>query len=147
MMRIVNKKALHEYHILEKFEAGVALLGAEVKMIRAGRIDLNESFVRFVGYEPYLINAFIPVYQQANQPGYDSRRSRKLLLHKNQIEALLGRIGRKNLTIVPIACYTTHNLIKLELALVQAKNKADKRETLRRKAIDRAQEQELRGKV
>ncbi|MBI4039501.1 SsrA-binding protein SmpB [Candidatus Daviesbacteria bacterium] len=146
-MKIVNRKALHDYYLVERFEAGVVLSGAEVKMIRAGRIDLNESFVKFVGYEPYLINAFIPVYQQANQPGYDPRRSRKLLLHKSEIEALLGRMGRKNLTIVPVSCYTASNLIKLELALVQAKNKADKREDLRRKALARAQEQELRGKV
>lgn len=122
------------------------LNGPEVKMVRQGRIDLNEAFVRFVGYGPFLVNALIPPYQVANQPGYDQRRSRKLLLHKHQIESLLGKIGHKGLTLVPLACYTSGNLIKLEIGLAQAKKQFDKRQALRQRDLDRQVQQELRGK-
>lgn len=145
-MKVINRRAFHDYQVLGRYEVGIALTGPEVKMIRQGRIDLSEAFVRFVGYEPYLVNAFIPFYQEKNQPDYDPHRSRKLLLRKNEIESLLAQLGRKGLTIVPLSCYTTHNLVKLEVGLAQPKNQADKREALRRRTLTREAEQELANK-
>ena len=126
-MKITNRKAFFDYIILDRFEAGVNLTGAEVKAARDGHIDLAGSFVRIQGSEAYLVNAKILPYKYARPEGYDERRSRKLLLHKKEIIALKGRVEGGNLTIVPISMYTTRNLIKLELALGKSKKKFDKR--------------------
>src|SRR5687768_5072321 len=104
-MKVLNKKALHNYHILERLEAGVQLLGSEVKSIRSGRLDLGESFVRVLNNEAFLINANIPKFAQAGNKSYDPTRSRKLLLHKNQIQALIGKTSGTGATLVPISLY------------------------------------------
>ncbi len=145
-MKIVNKKAFHNYHILETLEAGVVLSGSEVKSIRAGRIDLGEAHVRILNGEAYLINAHIQRYDQISQKEYDATKSRKLLLHKMQINSLIGKILGKNTTLVPISIYEKNNRFKVEIGLAKSKKEYDKRKTIRKRDNDRRVEQELRGK-
>jgi len=121
-MNVVNKNVDREFEILEKMEAGIALTGGEVKSARLGRIRLEGSFVKFVGNEIHLINCDISPYDFARPESYDSKRTRKLLLHKSQILRLKTKIqGAGKLTIVAIACYNNKSRIKLEIALVRGK--------------------------
>ena len=145
-MRIVNKKALHNYHILEHLEAGVVLTGAEVKSIRSGRLDLGESHVRILNGEAYLINANIPRYNQSADKEYDSTKSRKLLLHKDQINSLIGKTSGKSTTLVPVSIYEKNNRFKVEIGLAKSKKEFDKRKIIKEKDHLRRVEQELRGK-
>jgi SsrA-binding protein len=145
-MRIVNKKALHDYHILEHLEAGMVLSGAEVKSIRAGRIDLGESHVRILNGEAYLVNANIQRYNQAADKEYDAQKSRKLLLHKDQINSLIGKVSGKGTTLVPVSIYEKNNRFKLEIGLVKSKKEFDHRKIIKEKDHIRRVEQELRGK-
>lgn len=145
-MKITNRKAFFDSRILERFEAGINLTGAEVKAARAGHADLTGSFVRIIGSEAYLVNANIFPYEYARPEGYDPRRTRKLLLHKGEIIALKSKMEGQNLTLVPLSLYTTHNLIKLELALGKPKKKFDKRKDLKRKTIERDIEEALSNK-
>lgn len=145
-MRIVNKKALHNYHILEHLEAGVALIGAEVKSIRSGRLDLGESYVRILNGEAFLVNANIPRYAESSSKTYDPTRSRKLLLHKAQIQTLIGKTSGKGVTLVPVAIYEKNNLFKVEVGLGKSKKEFDKRRVLKERDHARRVEQELRGK-
>jgi len=141
-MRIFNRRAGYDYELQEHFEAGINLLGAEVKAVRAGKADLTGSHVRIIGSEAYLIGAQIFPYEYARPENYDERRSRKLLLHKTQILNFKHKLDGNNLTIVPISLYTTGSLIKLEIALAKGKRKYQKRAAKRRqdlqKDIDRA---------
>lgn len=133
-----NKKALFEYEILEKYEAGLVLFGFEVKAIKTGHLNLQGSYVIFKNDELYLINAHIPPYQPKNTPtDYDPYRSRKLLLHRAEIKNLIGRIRQKGLTLVPLNVYTKERKIKLEFALARGKKKADKRETIKKREAQR----------
>ncbi len=141
-MKIFNKRAGFDYEIKEKMEAGINLLGAEVKAVRMGHADLSGSHVRIVGHEAYLINASIFPYKYARPESYDERRSRKLLLHKQQIIALKAKMDGQNLTIVPILLYTTGALIKLEIALAKGKKQYEKKAAKRKKDLDREMEQE-----
>ena len=145
-MKIVNKKALHNYHILERIEAGIVLSGAEVKSIRAGRIDLGEAYVRILNGEAYLVNANIPKFQESSQKDYDATKSRKLLLHKDQIDSLLGKVSGKATTLVPISIYEKNNKFKLEVGLGKSKKEFDKRKVVKERDHARRVEQELRGK-
>lgn len=145
-MRIINKKALHNYHILEHLEAGIVLSGAEVKSIRAGRIDLGESHIRVLNGEAYLINANIPRYNQAADKEYDAGKSRKLLLHKDQINSLVGKVSGKGTTLVPVSIYEKNNRFKLEIGLAKSKKEFDKRKLIKAKDHQRRVEQELRGR-
>ena len=144
-MRILNKKALHNYHILEHFEAGVVLTGAEVKSIRAGHLDLGEAFVRVLSEEAYLVNANIPKFAQTSQKLYDPLRSRKLLLHRNEINSLLGKTVGKGVTLVPVSIYEKNNKFKIEVGLAKSKKEFDKRKLLKEKDNLRRIQQELRG--
>lgn len=128
---------------MDKFEAGINLLGAEVKAVRLGHADLAGSFVRIVGSEAYLINAKIFPYKYARPENYDEKRTRKLLLHKQEIISLKSKIQGLSLTIVPLSLYTTRHYIKLELALAKGKSKHDKRRAIRKKDLDREIEHEL----
>ena len=141
-MKIFNKRAQFDYDIKEKMEAGIHLLGAEVKAIRLGHADLTGSHVRIMGSEAYLINAQIFPYKYARPEQYDEKRSRKLLLHKKQILALKAKMDGQNLTIVPISLYTTGTLIKLEIALGKGKKQYEKKAAKRKKDLDREMEQE-----
>lgn len=143
-MRIVNRKAKFKYQILEKVEAGIILTGAEIKSIRVGRATLAESFARIKDGEVFLVNANITPWM-GSQKYQDSRRERKLLLHKKQILAWQGKISGGNLTIVPLSIYIKKNLAKVELALAKSKSKFDKRTSLKKKAIARDIEREVRG--
>ncbi len=134
-----NKKALFDYEILEKYEAGIVLEGSEVKAIRKGRVNLKDSFVRIIKGEPFLLNAHIS-YLDTTNPYFkpDERRPRKLLLHKKEIDKLLGKVTKEALTIVPLSIYLNHkNLVKVEIALARGKKLHDKRETIKRREADR----------
>ena len=146
MKKVVNRRARYDYHLLEKFEAGVALTGAEVKSVKAGKMSLSESFARIIGGEAWLLNGYINPYPFADNRDYDPRRSRKLLLHKNELLKLTQQTKEKGLTIVPVSCYTKGRKIKLEIALARGKKKHDKREAKKRKAIEREIEQALKDK-
>src|SRR3989344_886214 len=145
-MKIVNKKALHNYHILEHTEAGIVLSGAEVKSIRAGRIDLGESHIRVFNGEAFLINANIPRYNQASDRDYDAQRTRKLLLHQAQIDSLIGKTSGKSVTLVPVSMYEKNNRFKVEIGLAKSKKEFDHRKIIKERDHIRRVEQELRGK-
>jgi len=133
-----NKKARFNYNILEKFEAGMVLIGQEVKSIKLGRIVLDASYVVFKGEEPYLIGAKIPAYQPKNAPAdYNPEQSRKLLLSKSEIKYLIGKTSQKGLTLVPLKVYTNGAKIKLEFGLAKGKKKFDKREVIKKREINR----------
>ena len=133
-----NRKARFDYEVLEKFEAGIELVGAEVKSVRGGQISLEGSFVIVRGGEAFLINANVPPYQPANAPkDYDPLRNRKLLLTKKEIGELEASGKNKSLTIVPISVYNKGRKIKVEIALAKGKKKFDKRETIKKRETDR----------
>lgn len=142
-MKITNKKAFFNYQLLDRFEAGINLFGHEVKSVRAAKADLSGAFVKIIGSEAYLVNAKIFPYQAGQIENYDERRTRKLLLHKKEIIALKSKTDGANLTIVPVCLYLSHGFIKLELALGKGKKKYEKRESIKKKDIQRGLEQEL----
>jgi len=142
-----NRKAKFDYEILEKYEAGIELLGLEVKSIRSGKISLEGSFVLVRGGEAYLINANIAPYQVKNTPkDYDPLRNRRLLLTKKEIKELSGSEKNKSLTIVPISVYNKNRKIKVEVALVKGKKKYDKRETIKKRDTDREVRREYKAR-
>ncbi len=145
-MKILNKKALHNYHILEHLEAGVMLSGSEVKSIRAGRIELGEAHVRILNDEAFLLNANIARYAQTSDAAYDATRSRKLLLHRDQITTLIGKTSGTNATLIPISIYEKNNRFKVEIGLAKSKKEFDKRKIIKARDHNRRIEQELRGK-
>lgn len=133
-----NKKAYFDYEILEKFEAGIVLIGTEVKSIKGGRINLAGSYIVPKDSEFFMINANVPPYQPKNAPsGYDPLRSRKILLRKKEIDYLLGKTKERGLTLLPLNVYTKRGKIKLEFGLAQGKKKVDKRETIKKRESDR----------
>ena len=146
-MKITNPKAFYDYTILERFEAGIQLTGAEVKSLKGGHAKLDGSFVRIVGSEAYLVNAQIFPFIYARPEGYDPRRTRKLLFHKSEIIRLKSKLDGANLTIVPLSWYTRGPLVKLEVGLARGKREFEKREAKRREDQKRELEREFRGKV
>ncbi len=132
-----NRKAFHDYFILEKLEAGIALLGTEVKSIREGRINLKDSYALVRDGEPFLLNCHISPYSHGNRENHDPLRSRKLLLHRKEIRKLIGKTQEKGLTLVPLRVYLKRGRIKVELGVARGKKEYDKRETERRKEADR----------
>ena len=122
-----NKKAYHEYEILDKLEAGIALTGTEVKSVRDGRINLKEAFARVRNAEVWLIQCHISPYSHGNVHNHDPVRPRKLLLHKREIRKLIGKIQEKGLTLVPLSVYLKNGKVKIELGLVRGKKTVDKR--------------------
>lgn len=143
----LNKKALFNYEVMEKFEAGISLSGPETKAIRLGQANLKGAFVVFHGDEPSLINANISRYKySAPNARYDPLRSRPLLLKKREIAYLRGKTQEKGLTIVPLALYNKRGLIKLEIALVRGKKIFDKRKSIRERETQRTIRRALSGK-
>ena len=132
-----NRKAFHDYHVLDTWEAGVALLGTEVKAIREGRVNLRDSFARVDRGEVWLENVHISPYSHTGYAHHEERRQRKLLLHAEEIRKLAGRVAEKGLTLVPLQMYFKNGRVKVALALVKGKQLHDKRETLRRREVDR----------
>ena len=142
-MKIINKKAKFNYILFEKFEAGVSLTGAEVKAIKTARADLSNSYVKIIRDEAYLVNANIPADGVQN---YNPTRSRKLLLHRAELVSLSTKMKQKNLTLVPVKVYTKGRLVKLEIALAKAKRKFEKKESIKKKDIEREIAQQLRSR-
>ena len=132
-----NRKAFHDYHILETFEAGIALLGTEVKGIREGQANLRDSFARVDKGEVWLFNVHINPYSHRGYVDHDPKRKRRLLLHKYEIRKLIGKTVEKGLTLVATKMYFKNGKVKVALALAKGKQDHDKRETLRRREVDR----------
>ena len=142
-----NKKALAGNTVIEKFEAGVVLTGPEVKSVKLGHLNLRGSYVSVDGQgQVWLMNAHVSAYPPAGaaQAGYDPTQRRKLLLSKQEIDHLRGRVHEKGLTILPLSVYTKGSLIKLEIGLVRGKKLFEKRETIKKRDIDRQIRQRLR---
>lgn len=132
-----NRRARHEYHILESMEAGVALTGTEIKSIRQGGISLNEAYARVRDGELWLLGMHVPPYKQGSFSNVDPNRPRKLLLHKEQIARLGGRAAEKGLTIVPLRLYFTRGKVKIEIGLAKGKKLWDKREAVTKRDVER----------
>lgn len=136
--QIENRKAWHDYFIHEKYEAGITLLGYEVKSIREGKANLKDSFVRILNSQAYLFNCHITPYSKIQgHMDVEPTRSRKLLLHKEQIEKLAGHVSQKGFAIVPLKLYFKKGLVKVEIALVKGKKEFDKRQAIKKKIHDR----------
>lgn len=133
-----NRRARFDYHILETIEAGIELHGHEVKSVKSGRMNLVASYGVIRGGEAWLLNADIPPYQPRNVPeDYDPRRTRKLLLKKEEIAALTGKLREKGLVLVPLRVYLRRGFLKIELGIGRSKKAHDKRESLKKKAVER----------
>jgi len=141
-----NKKAYHDYFVEETFEAGISLVGTEVKSLRAGKAQLMDSYAVFQGEELFLLNAHISHYSHAARDNHDPTRSRKLLLHKKELQRLLGKTKERGLSIVPLKLYFSRGRVKVEIALVKGKKLHDKRETLKKKAMSKDVERELKDR-
>lgn len=141
-MKIINRKARRNYHILETLEAGVVLNGLEVKSIKSNKVDLNEGFARIVNNELLLKNVYIYPYQKQVY-SEDPRRDRKLLAHASEINMLRGKLSGGSMTLIPLSIYITRNLVKVELALAASKKKFDQRKALKLKDEQRRIEQEI----
>lgn len=145
-MRITNRYA-KTYKVEEKMEAGIVLLGSEVKALRLGHADIASAYVRITGSEAYLVNAKIFPYKFSRIEGYQEDRSRKLLLHKSEILGLKSKMDQGKFTIVPLSIYLKDDNFKVEVALALSKNKREKHKDKRREAINRDQERELKNSL
>ena len=132
-----NRKAFHDYHILETFEAGVQLVGTEVKAIREGSVNLRDSFCRLENGEGYLLNVHIGQYSHGGSASHDPLRPRKLLLNRDELNKLLGKTTTKGLTIVPLRMFYKNGRVKVAIALAKGKKTIDKRETIKRREAQR----------
>ena len=139
-----NRKATHDYSIEDRFEAGIVLLGTEIKSIRAGQANLREGYVQIRGEELWLINTHIAPYDPAGRQGHDPLRSRKLLLHRKEIARLLGRVQEKGYTIIPLKIYLKNRRAKVEIALARGKRQYDKREAIAKREAGRQIERALK---
>ncbi|MCX8083734.1 MAG: SsrA-binding protein SmpB [Calditerrivibrio sp.] len=142
-----NRKALHDYEILETYEAGIVLTGTEVKSCKNGQINLKDSHVRIVNGEAFLLNAHISQYEHGNYTNHEPTRTRKLLLHKREINKLAGKSQEKGLTLVPLKVYLKKNRIKLEIALAKGRKTHDKRDEIRKKDLEKEFSREFKGKI
>jgi len=141
-----NRRARHEYFILETIEAGIALQGSEIKSIRAGQISLAEAFVRIDGKEAWLEDAHIAPYEQASIFNHEPRRSRKLLLHSSEIRKLWNTVRQKGVTIIPLKVYIKNGRVKVEIAVAKGKKLYDKRAEIAKRDSQREIERNLRGR-
>jgi SsrA-binding protein len=139
-----NKKARHNYEIIETMEAGIALTGTEVKSLRAGKASLNESYARITDGEVFLLQFHISPYTHGSAFNHDPLRPRKLLLHKREIRKLIGKTAEKGFSLVPLKAYFKAGRAKIELALARGKRLYDKREELKKQAMKRDVEREFR---
>lgn len=130
-----NRRARFDYDILDTYEAGMELLGTEVKSVKAGKLNLSGTYAVIRGGEAWLLNADIPAYQPKNAPpDYDSKRSRRLLLNKSEIRELTGKLHEKGLSLLALKAYPKKNMIKIELGLGRSRKKKDKREAIKKRA-------------
>ena len=140
----VNRKAYHDYHILESLEAGIVLTGTEIKSIRAGRVNIRDAYARPEDGELWLFNAHIAAYEAGSHYNHEPNRPRKLLLHRRQINQLTGMTTQKGLTLVPLRLYIRRGVAKVELAVARGKRLHDKREAMARRETDREIERALK---
>lgn len=138
-----NRKARHQYHFHDTYEAGMVLMGTEIKSIRAGRVSLQEGFVQFVG-EAWLLNVHIAQYDPASGQNHEPRRRRKLLLNRREIDRLQGRVTEKGYTVVPVRLYLKDGRAKVEIALVRGKRQYDKRQTIAKRDAKRQVERAVK---
>ncbi|MEF3255566.1 MAG: SsrA-binding protein SmpB [Deferribacterales bacterium] len=141
-----NRKAYHDYEILETYEAGLVLTGTEVKSCKNGQINLKDSHIRIVNGEAFLLNSHISPYEQGTYTNHEPTRTRKLLLHKKEINKLAGKSQEKGLTIIPLKVYLVKNRIKLEIALAKGKKVYDKREEIRKKDLEKEYSRTIKDK-
>lgn len=140
-----NRKARHRYHLLDQWEAGLVLVGPEVKSVRAGKVSFKDSFAKIEGGEVWLHNLHVAPYDSANRWNADPERPRKLLLHRREIRKLVAAVEQKGLTLVPLNLYLNGPYVKTTLALAKGKQLHDKREALRRRTQDREARRAMRG--
>ena len=143
----VNRKAYHDYHILESIEAGIVLKGTEIKSIRSGRVNIRDAYAKPEGGELWLYNSHIAAYQPGSYQNHEPDRPRKLLLHRDQIQYLSGVVNKKGLTIAPLKLYLKRGIVKLELGVAKGKRVYDKREVIARREADREMERSLKRKA
>ncbi len=139
-----NRKAKHDYHLLETFEAGIVLQGSEIKSIRAGQVSIKQAYVRVDDEEAWLVDAHIAPYEQASRYNHEPTRTRKLLLHKKEIYKLWDEVRRKGTTIIPTQVYLRDGRAKVEIALARGKKLHDKRQSIAQRDAQRQMERELR---
>lgn len=140
-----NRKARHDYFILDTYEAGIILRGAEIKSIRAGKVNIQDSYVTFKDGEAHLLNAHISKFDKSNIFNHDETRTRKLLLNKNEIRRLANQVAQEGHSVVPLSIYIKKGLCKVEIALVKGKKLYDKRETLKAKDQEKRLQKQLKG--
>jgi len=140
-----NKKAWHNYFIDDRYEAGVSLLGTEVKSLREGRANIGDSYAKIKDGQIFLVDAHISPYTHGNRFNHDPLRTRKLLLHKREIRRLIGKVQEKGFTLIPLRLYFSDGKAKVELGLAKGKKLFDKREALRRKTMERDMERGRKG--
>jgi SsrA-binding protein len=144
---VTNRNAFHEYHILDKYEAGIALTGTEVKSLRAGHIQLKESYVAIRDGEAWLFNAHVSHYSHGNRENHDPTRTRKLLLHRREIERLEEATTVKGMTLVVTRVYLKRGRVKFEIGVARGKKLYDKRETEMRRTVERETRAQLKERV
>ena len=144
---VTNRKARHNYHILDNVEAGIALTGSEIKSIRNGRVSLGDAYVRPENGEMWLRNAHIARYQESSYLSHEPTRPRKLLLHRREIAELTSAVAEKGLALVPLRLYLRKGLAKLDVALAQGKRLYDKREAIQKRETDRIIQRAVKTKV
>lgn len=142
-----NRRVRYDYEIIEDIEAGIVLAGAEVKSVKQGKASLEGSYVGIESNELWLKNMLITPYQMNNQREYDPMRPRKLLVHRDEIAKLIGKMKKDGLTLVPESLYTTRSFVKVKLVLAKGKKKTDKRKTIKKRELDRQVGRALRQKV
>ncbi len=140
----VNRKAYHDYYIQETLEAGIVLRGSEIKSIRAGRVNLRDAYARPEKGELWLMNSHIASYDASSYNSHEPDRPRKLLLHREQVDSLAGKVAQQRLTLVPLKLYIKHGIAKLELGLAKGKKVYDKRETIARREVEREMDRALK---
>lgn len=143
----VNRKAEHDYHILERLEAGIALLGTEIKAIREGRVSIREAYVRPRGGEMWLVGAHVGPYPPAGPMNHDPTRDRRLLLHRKEIRELTRAVESQGMTIIPLRLYLRNGRAKLEIALARGRKRYDKRMAIARREAERQMERALRHRA
>jgi SsrA-binding protein len=141
-----NRKAKHDYFLLETFEAGISLQGSEIKSIRAGQISIKEAYVRVDGEQAWLVNAHIAPYDPASRENHDPRRDRKLLLHKKELTKLWDEVRQKGVTVIPIRVYLKKGKAKVEISIVKGKRHYDKRQAIAERDAQREIERSLKKK-
>ena len=143
-MEIVNRKAHHDYFVKSTYEAGIELMGTEIKSIRLGNVNINDSYARIKDNEVFLVNMYIGKYEEGNIFNHEETRTRKLLLHKNEIRKINDKIKIKGLTIVPLKVYFVRGKAKVEIAIARGKHTYDKKETIKQRDIDREMKKSLK---